>query len=357
MFERLERDMIPLSAEALDHLTRVFGSSINTPTIRSTAYRTLCKALELSGPTLVKQSVNMVEPVILACCRDIQEDVGYLKTGEKPKASAADNKKNGTSSNADLFLQTAASSSVNTTASTLTPEHRSAASALLPHLLSSLPQELVRPSVRAIIDQTAILTGNREAMVASVLNPYKDSHGKAYASILPHLTQQFPNDQALDVLRTNLRTDGVLAAEDLADAIEAEEEQEGEDDVLGETEDASMDDAKPTTETLIPTVHSMPASVPIPAAPAAKIESKPNPFEPSHESSAVPNSTNEVASPPPPKRKNSSPDIVVPAKRQDVGEKGAPRTVPVPAEAESGDSDDESVHLNMEFEDDDDDDE
>jgi hypothetical protein len=361
MFERLERDMIPVSPEALDHLTRVFGSGINTPTLRAAAYKTLSKAVTLSGPTMTKQSANMLEPVILACCRDLQEDIGYLKTGEKPKASAADNKKNGTSSNADLFLQSTASSSATAPASTLTSEHRSAASSLLVHLLSSLPQAHVRPSVRAILDQTAIVTRNRDAMVASVLNPYKDSHGKPYASILPHLTQQFSDDQALEVLRTNLRTDGVRAAEDLMDAIDEEEEEddegvdgEGQDEVMGEAQTDIVNDNE-TEQT-----KQAPQSAPIPAAPPVQPEAakQPNPFEPStSDSTTVYGTTNDIASPPPPKRKNSNPDIVVPAKRQEVGEKGASRTVPVPAagDGEADESDDESVHLNMEFDDDEDD--
>lgn len=362
MFEYLERDMIPMSPDALDHVTRVFASGINTPTLRSTAYTTISKALKLSGPTLTKQSVNMLETVILACCRDLQEDVGYIKTGEKPKTSASDNKKNSTSVNADLFLQNAAASAATKPAPTLTSGHRSAASVLLVHLLSSLPQTHARPSVRAIVDQTAIVTQNRDAMVASVLNPFKNSHGKAYASILPHLTQQFPDDQALDVLRTNLRTDGVGTADVLMDAIDEEEEEQDEEFGKAEAEDKAMADAQPATNEAISAEQRSETlePIPVPAAPQVQPEAakQPNPFAPSTtESSTVHSTTNDIASPPPSKRKNSSPDIVVPAKRQEVGEKGASRTVPVPAtgngEADGDDSDAESVHLNMEFDDED----
>lgn len=366
MCERLDRDMVPMNPDALDHLTRVFGSGINTPHLRSTAYTALSKLLAASGPTLTKQSVNMLETVILACCRDLQEDIGYLKTGEKPKASAADNKKNGTAGNADLFLQSTASSSSTTTASTLTSIHRSAAQVLLVHLLSSLPQQHIRPSVRAIVDQTAIVTRNRNAMVASVLNPFKDSHGKAYASILPHLTQEFPDDQALEILRTNLRTDGVRAAEDLLDAIEEEddEEEEQDEDDAANGEDEAMADVSSSAKVEASNKQNeeMPQSAPIQAAPQVQAETvtQHNPFAPSTaETPTVYGTTHDIASPPPPKRKNSSPDIVVPAKRQEVGEKGSSRTVPVPAAGEAGDddSDDESVHLNMEFDDEEDGDE
>ncbi|KAH8176347.1 rRNA processing/ribosome biogenesis domain-containing protein [Sarocladium implicatum] len=361
MFASLDKDMIPVTPEALDHLTRVFGSGLSTPSLRSTSYQTLKSALALAGPTLAKTSVNMLETVILACCRDLQEDIGYLKTGEKPKASAPDNKKNGSSANADLFLQSANAASANKPTATLVNEHRSAAASLLACLLSLLPQAHVRPSVRAVIDQTAILTNNRDAMIASVLNPYKDPHGKAYASILPHLTQQFPDDQSLEVLRTNLRTDGVRAGVDLLDAIDEddeEDEDEGEDGDQEGGEDEEMDDAKATLDNVSELSKEPFQAAPITAAPQVVPEAaKSNPFETSAaEPATLYGTSNGIASPPAPKRKNSSPDIVVPAKRQEVGEKGSSRTVPVPAAAEGNaeDSDDESVHLNMEFDDEDD---
>ena len=358
MVDCLDKDMIPMTSEALDHLTRVFGSGISTPKLRSTSYETLKKALVLAGPTLARTSVNMLEPVVLSCCRDLQEDVGYLKAGEKPKASAPDNKKNGSLANADLFLQSASAASANNQTATLTDEHRSAAASLLTRLLSLLPQIHVRPSVRAIVDQTAILTNNRDAMIASVLNPYRDSHGKAYASILPHLTQQFPGDRAIEVLRTNLRTDGVRAGDDLLDAIDEDEEDGDEEEDGEEQDDEVMEDFKATSENKVSEPSQEPfQSAPIAAAPQVVAEpAKSNPFETSaDEPTTLYGTTHDIASPTAPKRKNSSPDIVVPAKRMEVGEKGASRTVPVPAAADGDDedSDDESVHLNMEFDEED----
>lgn len=352
MFTRLDQNMTPLIPEALDHLTRVFSSGIDTPCLRQSGYQVLEKTLTAAGLTLEKASVNMLEPLIRACCRDLQEEIGFLKPDDKIKPAAADAKKNGSVVNADLFLQSATTASAGTSRPTLTPQHKDAAFSLLGLFMSSLPQVHLKAGLRAIIEQTAIVTRNKDAMIASVLNPYKDPHGKAYASILPQLTQQFPDDPILDVLRTNLRTDGVRTAEDLLDAID-EEEELSENEEAEKTQDTGvadtvMSDADPQIGGAV----AAPSAAPIAAAPQVQLDLpvQRNPFEPNTaESIAVyGNTARDVASPP--KRKNSSPDIV-PAKRQEVGEQGQAKTVPAPVDEED-DSDDESVHLNMEFDDD-----
>jgi pre-rRNA-processing protein RIX1 len=64
-------------------------------------------------------------------------------------------------------------------------------------------------------------------MVASVLNPFTDPRGRRYASILPHLTQLYPQDQALEILRTNIRSDvAAVAGDDVASVQDLEEETE-----------------------------------------------------------------------------------------------------------------------------------
>jgi hypothetical protein len=143
------------------------------------------------------------------------------------------------------------------------------------------------------------------------------------------------------------------------DAIEEgedeEEEQDEDDAVNGEDETMADVSSSAKVEASTKQTDETPRSAPIQAAPQVQTETttQHNPFAPSTaETTTVYGTTNDIASPPAPKRKNSSPDIVVPAKRQEVGEKGSSRTVPVP-EAGDDDSDDESVHLNMEFDDED----
>ncbi|KAH7252423.1 rRNA processing/ribosome biogenesis-domain-containing protein [Fusarium tricinctum] len=363
LFQRLEKNAVSITPEILDHLVRVFKSGINLPTVRTTGYIVLKRILIISGPTLSKSSVSSLDPLLGACCRDLQQDAGHLKEPEKPAASGTDSKKNSVAANADLFLQPQATANV--TNPSLEPKHKAAASSLLSVILSHLPQRHIKASLRGLVDQTAILTSNRDAMLASVLNPYKDQRGRVYPSILPHLTQQFPDDKGLEILRSNIRA----GAQSLAEGeeplkelpVEDEEEEEEQDEVMqdGDNEDEAVPEKngdlfKPGT---LPEAPYAEKNLPIQSNPFAPIE-KAN-------SSVTQNAFARAASPPkrkhegsdsaPPKRqvleKSSSPDRVLPAPIQSV-----PVVAKEVEEEEDDDDDDESVHLNMELDEDEDDD-
>lgn len=357
MFQRLGEDMLPYASESLDHLTRVFNSGINIPSVRAASYATLNDILSVAGPTLSKSMVDMLQSVIGATCRDLQEDAGYLKSSKKALGSTADTKKTSIATNADLFLQKP-QSSVEAQPTPLEPRHKAAACALLTTLFTNLPQRHLKPSHRGLLDQTAILTRNRDAMLASVLNPFTDSRGRRYPSILPHLTQQYPQDQGLEILRTNLRTDaGTVTSEDLEPISEGEgEDDEAEEDSQGdESEEQAEDALKPGT---------------LQAAPQVDLPIQSNPFESKNtESTTVSSGFGDVQprASSPPKRKHEEPDTI-PSKRQELDQSASAepqrRASPLPQATnpiaerpgEDGDSDsDESVHLNMELDDDEDD--
>jgi pre-rRNA-processing protein RIX1 len=83
----------------------------------------------------------------------------------------------------------------------LSPGLQDAASTLLPVLLTNLPTSTLVPSIRAQIDRTAILTKNKAAMIASVLNPQPARKGaKVVSSILPHLARAYGGDQDVEGL-------------------------------------------------------------------------------------------------------------------------------------------------------------
>ncbi|KAJ4312982.1 hypothetical protein N0V84_009650 [Fusarium piperis] len=362
LFQRLEQNTVALAPEALDHLVRVFKSGINLPSVRTTGYAVLKEILILSGPTLSKPSVESLDPLLGACCRDLQQDAGHLKESEKPAASTTDPKKNSIAANADLFLQPQASAVV--AATPLEPEHKVAASALLAIIPSCLPQRYLKPSVRGLVDQTAIVTSNRDAMLASVLNPYKDQRGRVYPSILPHLTQQFPNDQGLEILRTNLRA----GAQSLAEGEPPLEELPvaGEDDDEEGVQDEEMKDGDAKEEPAAKTGDLFkPATLPTPQL-EKNLPIQSNPFAPSEKikSTATDTDRNARASSPP-KRKHEGSDPA-PPKRQVLEKSSSPDRVlaaPIPTasgaeeEDDNDDDDDESVHLNMELDDDDEEDE
>lgn len=360
LFQRLGGDMVPYASEELDHVTRVTKSGMSVSAVRATSYSTLNDILLAAGPTLSKSMVDMLGTVLGATCRDLQEDAGHLKAPRKTSGTTTETKKNGATTNTDLFLKKA-ESTTEVQPVLLEETHKKAASTLLATLLSHIPQQRLKPSHRSLLDQTAILTHNRDAMLASVLNPYTDPRGRKFASILPHLTQLYPEDQGLEILRTNLRPEGGrVASNEQPPSDEEEDEDEDEDeDML--SADQEMQDAveKEEKEALRPGV--------IPAAPKMDLPVQTNPFEStSGETTTVYGGFGDgkPRSSSPPKRKHDAAEDV-PQKRQEL-EPTAPSRAPDPLAGSSavvggdgGDNSDsdESVHLNMELDDDDDDDE
>ncbi|KAF5022805.1 hypothetical protein F66182_5147 [Fusarium sp. NRRL 66182] len=366
LFQRLEQSAVSLAPEILDHLVRVFKSGINLPAVRTSGYTVLREILTRSGPTFSKSSVDSLDPLLGACCRDLQQDAGHLKESEKPAASGTDTKKNSIAANADLFLQPQAAAVASNPS--LEPRHKAAAAALLPVILSSLPQRHLKPSLRGLVDQTAILTSNRDAMLASVLNPYKDQRGRIYPSVLPHLTQQFPDDKGLEILRTNIRAgaQSLAEGEESLEALPVEEEEEEEEQQDEEMKDGDVEEQDAITEKK----GGLFKPGALHAAPQAEknLPIQSNPFAPIEKADVSKNSNAFARAGSPPKRKHEGSDPA-PPKRQVLEKSPSPdRVLPPPIHSApvvakeveddgDDDDDDESVHLNMELEDDDEDDE
>jgi pre-rRNA-processing protein RIX1 len=348
LIQRLQQNTVPLVPELLDHLGRVFKSSISLPVVRMTSYAVLRDILTLAGPTLSKPSVDMFDPLLGACCRDLQQDAGHLKPAEKATTASTDSKKISIAANADLFLKPQTSTIVETM--TIGADHKAVAAGLLALIPSRLPQRHLKPSLRGLVDQTAILTSNREAMVASVLNPFKDQRGRVYPSILPHLSQMFPEDQGLEILRTNLRANGqpLVDGEEPLEELPVDHEEEEDDE---EMEEAAVDDeviAPAKTEDLF-----KPGSLTAASQVKTSLPIQSNPFEVNKTKDTDTEARHRAASPPKRKHEGSDP---APTKRQVLEKSPSPiREVAPPAKAteeESDDGDDESVHLNMELDDD-----
>ncbi|RCI15406.1 hypothetical protein L249_6612 [Ophiocordyceps polyrhachis-furcata BCC 54312] len=406
MLQRFEQALLPLIPDALDNLVRIFKSGMDVPEIRQSGYLVLHSILSIAGPTLTKQSTASIEPLVAACCRDLQHDAGLLEPGTQlPTTDSSKKKNNKVIANADLFLRPPASSA---TTALLDPildaDHRAAANSLLPALFSNLPQQHVKASLRRLVDKTAILTRNRDAMLASVLHPYRDRRGRMYPSILPHLTRLYPQHQGLEVIRTNMRVGSSLATRALStvdddeaeleadEGEEADEEEKGEVDVENgsekidvEPQDHIKNQAETMPELSITTPHPT-TSLDDPSKQDQTTHLPSNPFAPAPKQT-TPSST--VHPNPPPKRKHDGSSAANPPKRRsEAASPSSPKrhedeeaegfvlstaaaptvasaeaaavaidnanTTPVPPVEENDDSDDsESVHLNMELDEDD----
>ncbi|PHH62563.1 hypothetical protein CDD81_6878 [Ophiocordyceps australis] len=355
MLRRLQQNMLPLVQELLDHVVRVFKSGMDVATVRKTGYLLFANLLSLAGPTLSKQSVVMLELLAIACCRDLQHNASL---SNKPASMPATDAKANTVANADLFLQPCSASSAAVAITKLDQDHAAAATHLLPVLLSRLPQQHIKPSLRGLMDRTAILTRNRDAMLASVLNPYRDSSGRMFPSILPHLSRQFPHDQALEILRCNMRTSSAMGSGSHATVAEVPNHGINDDTSRSDVAMASVDKEqdlksegrhdgiKVEPESVASEGNSKSAALIAPPPLKANLAVQSSAFLPRASST-----TGTLLSDSQPKRKHPGPDAC-PAKRQEI-EKPAPvQTLQQEQLAANEDDSDESVHLNMELDED-----
>ena len=358
LLQRLDKDMVPLVPESLDHLVRIFKSGASLPEVRATSYQVLDEILAIAGTTMPKTTVDTFDPIMISTCSDLQQEIGFLKPKPVEKADGSDkpSKKNGVT-NADLFLQKPQSSASSESTIHLDPTHKAAAIRLTTSLLSNVPQTHLKLATRSLLDRTAILTGDREAMLASVLNPFKDRRGHVLPSILPYMCRRFPDDRGLEILRSNLRTSSVNGSADMFASLDdvATEEHDVDDDEMQTDErqqqdDVPVADAPPSGIDAVSSLPNREIKVPTQESPFATREGNdipaPNPF------AAVADAAS------PPKRKHEGQDSV-PAKRLEVEKpavlpeaKPATTTQETAEEEDDDDDSDVSVHLNMELEDD-----
>ncbi|KAK2604436.1 hypothetical protein N8I77_007367 [Diaporthe amygdali] len=210
LIRRLENASVSVAADLLLQAVRLIDANQRISLARERGYVLLRELLLIHGPTMPKFSVNSLDRIIQGCCRDLLVASGHAVSrpsgGTDAQKQGSNNKPSSAkaSSNADAYLSTQDKAS--SAASDLSATHIEAASALLETLLSHLPQQHLKQTLRALIDRTAVLSHNKDAMISSILNPYRTHTGKALASVFPFLARDFPRDQAVEVLRSNLRT-------------------------------------------------------------------------------------------------------------------------------------------------------
>ncbi|KAL2201394.1 rRNA processing/ribosome biogenesis-domain-containing protein [Corynascus similis CBS 632.67] len=216
LIRRLRENAVPLATDILDQAVRVTTASRHIPAIRETAYLLTSQLLHLSGPTLPKLTVESLSSLLQSTCRDILLSTGHLESTSPPQSTNPNiakptnqqqqqpHKQNTSSTNADAYLGTLANNPASSLPPPLAPSHLAAAEALLPVMLTHLPQTALAPDLRGLLDRTAVLSHACDAMLASCLHPYRDSRGRYYPSILPFLVRRFPRELGVEVLRSNL---------------------------------------------------------------------------------------------------------------------------------------------------------
>lgn len=254
LLQRLQETAVTIAADILHQIVRIFDANQQVCLVREQGYVLVRNLLILHGPTMPKISVSSLDKTIQFCCRDLLAASGHAGSSRAslndPRTQSAKASSSKPSSNADAYLTVQTKSSV-ISATDLPATHIEAASVLLEVFLSHLPQQHMKQTLRALIDRTAVLSHNKGAMVASVLNPYRMRTGKMLASVFPFLARDFPREREVEVLRSNLRTGtsaAVGAAEDGDDEVVLERMQkangEENEEELEETEELDREEVE-----------------------------------------------------------------------------------------------------------------
>ncbi|CAK7564496.1 MAG: hypothetical protein SEPTF4163_002390 [Sporothrix epigloea] len=221
MVKRLGTNTVPLALEMLEDAVRMLAANCHIPRVQSATYVFVKNILPLIGPSLTRNAVDSIVPVLRSCCQDILEAHDLLQSAKYTDGKPVQNGAKGKIgvANADLFLKTGSVSSngaalskatgtgsSNSKTRRLSAAHLCAAESLLVAILSYVPQEHIKKADRTMLDRTAILSGNSEAMLSSVLQPYVDRSGRYFANTIPFLARAYPHDVGMEILRSNLRT-------------------------------------------------------------------------------------------------------------------------------------------------------
>lgn len=177
----------------------LFENEFANSDIRKMTYELTAEILALVGLSLSKSTAPLVSKCAEKCCEDLmlpmRSSCGVLDSTQSSRKIAA----NGTATlSADSYIK----SPTTATEDLAVPNSiQLSASKLLPFLLTHVPQDFFAFSMRAEIDRVAILTRNKKAMLASVLNPpSKPKSGPEMSSSLVFLAREFPDTLEVDAL-------------------------------------------------------------------------------------------------------------------------------------------------------------
>lgn len=179
----------------------VFEAESFNSNIRETSYLLISEILPLVGRSFAKQNVFALSPIIRQCCRDlVPVDTSRSQDQSNNNGKGGNTKNNQLNMNVDAILNPALKES-NTNKENNFGEQNTTATVLLPLLYNYLPTEYFPIPIRTEMERAAILTANRSAMVASVMNPIPPVKGRRpIPSILPFLARKYAGDLEVECL-------------------------------------------------------------------------------------------------------------------------------------------------------------
>ena len=189
MISRMGHSSAAIACTVLEQLLWTFESQYANDSLRMAAYALTSQILSMSGLTLPKNYAISLSRCIRMCCEDLLPSTEFQLQGEQASFPQTTKAANGLTlpANPDSYLK-AANNSVDP--SVTSAKVLQAARELLMLALTNLPNDFLPFSLRCQIDRTAILTNNKEVMLASVMNPIPKRRGqKQTSSILPLLAR------------------------------------------------------------------------------------------------------------------------------------------------------------------------
>ncbi|KAL4894119.1 rRNA processing/ribosome biogenesis-domain-containing protein [Aspergillus ambiguus] len=224
----LETGTASIAQTILEQTLWVFRAEKSIRQVRTSMYDLVSALLTHAGPSMTKQGVSSLTALFKSCCSEILPPVNEQPAAAKTTSS----KSNQTTANADSFLNPNLKQGRGVDTSSTFPELRKAACDLLPAALTHLPIEYLSPALRAEIDRTIILTSEKEAMLASVLNPVPATQGRGVtASIIPFLARSYGADMEVEAL-IRPRMPVLMNTSGLAPYNDTDEDEEEEEPVL-----------------------------------------------------------------------------------------------------------------------------
>ncbi|MCJ1393446.1 hypothetical protein MMC18_006321 [Xylographa bjoerkii] len=181
LIDRLDVVSIGILPGLLEQVLWVFRHEKDGLDLRRSVYGVLSQILGVIGPSLSQTTVSLISSVVRTLCKDVlpeeaQSETSRNFTNNGGKMSSSN------MSNADSYLK---SDNMTTKRLEIHPDLDGVAANLLSSILSNVPTSLLSVPIRNLIDRTAILTNDKRAMFASVLNPKSRIKGKQTNSILP----------------------------------------------------------------------------------------------------------------------------------------------------------------------------
>lgn len=187
-----EDGMAPVAQSILEQTLWVFEAERFSKDVRASTYHILGILLPILGPSISKSAMSTLSPAIQSCCYDLSppSTTGNPEEHQNSETKGKPNVRPPT--NADSFLAPKQKAPFSSRSMESSPGLAIAASGLLPSLLHYLPVEHISTHVRADIDRTVILTNDRKAMMASVINPGLAVKGRREnPSIAPFLARSY----------------------------------------------------------------------------------------------------------------------------------------------------------------------